>query len=341
MRDLASQLGVSQTTVSLALKDHPRISAAMRSKVKALAEKMGYVPDPVVSQLGSLRWKNASGVMKNTLALIVPNQIPGGRERNGDRDCWEAFQERAKAQGYGADCFAFSDYDNLDQLVSVLYHRGIRGVAFTRMWDPSFATHEWFSGLAVVDVNFGLIPTAYHKVQLDRFGEVGIAVQKALAAGFSRIALVLLDEPTASDRPFRSSSYAHHLAAGGKELLPIFDVQLAQDTWAAEAARLKRFILKHRVEVIIALNGLVAHLLRLAKVHVPGEVSYIDLAAQPGERITGLYEDFHALGEAVIDTLDTLIRTGQSGGAAEPRTVILGKKWVYGETLASPATVGG
>ena len=45
MKDIAEWLGVSAATVSLALRDNPRISTEMRARVRAAAKELGYVYD--------------------------------------------------------------------------------------------------------------------------------------------------------------------------------------------------------------------------------------------------------------------------------------------------------
>ena len=45
LKDIAQQARVSVMTVSKALRDQPDISAATKSRVKLIAQQMGYVPD--------------------------------------------------------------------------------------------------------------------------------------------------------------------------------------------------------------------------------------------------------------------------------------------------------
>ena len=45
IRDIAAKAGVHFTTVGLALRDSPRLSAATRKKIQKMAAKMGYAPD--------------------------------------------------------------------------------------------------------------------------------------------------------------------------------------------------------------------------------------------------------------------------------------------------------
>ncbi len=49
--DLAENAGVDNSTVSLALRDDPRISAATKERIKAIAKKMNYVPNSVARSL--------------------------------------------------------------------------------------------------------------------------------------------------------------------------------------------------------------------------------------------------------------------------------------------------
>ena len=64
LEDLSKKLGVSKVTVSKALRNHPDISDATKMKVKALAERLGYLPNFMA--------KNLSARKSNTIGLVVP-----------------------------------------------------------------------------------------------------------------------------------------------------------------------------------------------------------------------------------------------------------------------------
>jgi len=57
LKDIARHANVSVMTVSKALRDEPDVSAATKSRLKALAKQMGYVPD---SSAQGLRTKRPS-----------------------------------------------------------------------------------------------------------------------------------------------------------------------------------------------------------------------------------------------------------------------------------------
>lgn len=67
LKDLATELGVSISTVSRALKNSSEISFDMKTKVKALAKKRGYRPNPFAMSL----LKNAPRI----IGIIVPDIV--------------------------------------------------------------------------------------------------------------------------------------------------------------------------------------------------------------------------------------------------------------------------
>ena len=67
LKDIARELGVSISTVSRALKDHPNISPEIKEKVNRLAEAWDYRPNPLA--MGLLRQNT------RTIGVIVPDLV--------------------------------------------------------------------------------------------------------------------------------------------------------------------------------------------------------------------------------------------------------------------------
>lgn len=62
IKDIAEKLGISASTVSRALHDHPAIRTEVKKKVRALAEEIGYYPDSIARSLQG-RWTKVIGVL--------------------------------------------------------------------------------------------------------------------------------------------------------------------------------------------------------------------------------------------------------------------------------------
>src|SRR4051794_8013672 len=71
LRDIARKAGVHFSTVSLALRDHPRIPAETRERLRQLARKLGYVADPLLASLSSYRSKRRGEQFRSSLAWIT------------------------------------------------------------------------------------------------------------------------------------------------------------------------------------------------------------------------------------------------------------------------------
>lgn len=67
IKDIARELGISPSTVSRALKDHPDISTATKKAVTEVAEKLNYQPNIVALSLRSKK--------TNTLGVVIPEVV--------------------------------------------------------------------------------------------------------------------------------------------------------------------------------------------------------------------------------------------------------------------------
>jgi len=67
IKDIARELGISPSTVSRALKDHPDISTATKKAVNELAQKLNYQPNIVALSLRSKK--------TNTLGVVIPEVV--------------------------------------------------------------------------------------------------------------------------------------------------------------------------------------------------------------------------------------------------------------------------
>ncbi len=64
IHDIARELQISASTVSRALNDNPRISLKTKEKIKAVADKLGYRPNTLASNLRNKK--------SNTIGIVVP-----------------------------------------------------------------------------------------------------------------------------------------------------------------------------------------------------------------------------------------------------------------------------
>ncbi|MDF2723481.1 MAG: LacI family transcriptional regulator, partial [Paenibacillus sp.] len=71
INDVAQKAGVSKATVSLALSDHPRISEKTKTKIRQIAEELGYIPNRLASGLSKAKSRSIGVLFIDTAVQSV------------------------------------------------------------------------------------------------------------------------------------------------------------------------------------------------------------------------------------------------------------------------------
>ncbi|AHM62614.1 transcriptional regulator [Flammeovirgaceae bacterium 311] len=87
LKDIAKHLGVSASTVSMALKDHPDLSSATIEKIKKLAVEWGYTANPWAKFMDKQHSNTIGVIVPDVTTLFYPSIICG-------------IEDVAKANGY-------------------------------------------------------------------------------------------------------------------------------------------------------------------------------------------------------------------------------------------------
>lgn len=127
-RVIALEAGVSQATVCRALKNDPRISEVVRERVRGIAERLGYRPDPQVSKLLTHMRVMREKEFQSVLGFILP---PQKYTNPYMREMVRGARARADALGYVVDDFPTGlEKADVRTLNRVLGARGVEGVVF-------------------------------------------------------------------------------------------------------------------------------------------------------------------------------------------------------------------
>ena len=138
MADIAHKAGVTTATVSMALRNHPRVSKKTQQKIQQLAAAMGYTPDPLVQALMAQRGNRSSSnrltanqhaAIKN---LAIVSLWPEDSANPWPNDplyqpYHHGMQERAHELGYETRIFPCdTETHNIRKLTRTLDARGIK-----------------------------------------------------------------------------------------------------------------------------------------------------------------------------------------------------------------------
>ena len=101
LQDVADRAGVHLSTVAFALRDHPRIPAATREHINAVARELGYRINPFVAALMQSRRLGRS-VKHATIGFVTnyPTRFGWRHQHHNRPDYFPWAVSRAKELGY-------------------------------------------------------------------------------------------------------------------------------------------------------------------------------------------------------------------------------------------------
>lgn len=315
MKALAAEAGVSQSTVSLALRDDPRLRPETRSRIQALARKRGYRPDPVLSALVAYRSRTRApgdygkiGILHDwdqldRLPLSFRQQIDG-------------MSERAETLGYQTELFRVHPAEDRSlRLSRMLFSRGIRGIILASLRMPALLM-DWKHFSAVV------VGEYFSRPQLNHVGNHHASVltttyQELRKLGYRRIGFC---------NSIVSEERKHHLYLGAylkclyldgiePSRSPPFLYDSAGD-WSPLP-----WLDQYGFDAVMSLvPSVFMEKLNGSVYTVPdrlGVAGYaIPLDAHPAP-IAGCALDYHRIGAAAVDLLQTMLHRSQRGVPAE------------------------
>jgi LacI family transcriptional regulator len=263
-RDVARLAGVSQPTVSRALRDDPRVSGETKTRVREAAALLGYVPSEAGRALSSGRTRRI-GLLVTDLEnqfyshIIAPvhHQLEGMgyqlmlHTETADN---ETVAERLIANGLDGVILATTTVDSVAPLR--LRDRGLPFVYFNRT-------------AAYVDADATVVsPTAGFEA----------AARRAVELGHRRIGAVLGPSNTSTAQT-REQALRTALAERGLSLEPQYVRRGSFDTASGDAATTELLSLETPPTLVFCGNDVVAYgamnAARRAGISVPGDLSIV------------------------------------------------------------------
>jgi LacI family transcriptional regulator len=179
IKDIARELGISPSTVSRAIKDHPDISPATKRQVQELVEKLKYKPNAVALSLRSRK--------SNSIAVLVPEIV-----HHFFSTVISGIEEVALEAGYNVMIFQSNElYEREVQIAGSLSTHLVDGVLVSLSKNSTKFGHLkeiMEEGLPLVFFDRACDMLDADRVVVDDFNGAFQAVEYLIKSGCSRIA---------------------------------------------------------------------------------------------------------------------------------------------------------
>jgi LacI family transcriptional regulator len=341
LRDIAKEMGYSKNTISLGLRGSPQIPPATRKRIIAVAERLGYRPNAVVSQLMAQLRSARTSRLQAKLALVNANLDPAAFQNHPTIPIYvEGCEKRAASLGYDFDRFWLHDPElTADRWLRILTARGIKGLVMVGLMDtnhlPSKLQNVW-ERLPCVVTGVRTRDPALSYSCVDHYNLALIAFEKALELGYRRPGLVLDDVIDALvERRFSAGYLAGQRKLAKVQRIPVF----SEVNGADRAEAFRAWITRHKPDVVFTLYNSVIGWIKATGRKIPEDVGVIQLewrASRPD--IAGMHQHNMVTGEAAVDMVVSQIHNNEPGVQDFPRATLIGATWVEGTTVrATPA----
>jgi LacI family transcriptional regulator len=334
MAEIAQKLGVTQSTVSRALRNDPRIGEEMSARVREMAKSLGYRPNPLISALMANRRRGNAASEIGVIALVTNY---GGRVswRSKDVCCWEfqGVQQRAEELGYRVEVFALGDYGgDQERLAATLRSRGIRGVllGFSRddREDPPFP----LSGFAVAGLSAYFPRSFVDRANFHGFYNVQLALEHIRSHGYRRAALVA---------PDRNNRISHNLWSGAfldwqrclpedDRLAPFIPVE------SDGAEEFHQWFDKNRPDALLVYKAPVRRYLAKRGLATPKDIglAYLYRTSDEMGSAAGIDGQLKTVGELSLELVAERLTANRMEASKYPKEVLVKGTWHEGPTLA-------
>lgn len=308
INDIAKAANVTAATVSMALNDNPRISAATKEKIRRLAEELNYVPNASARSLASAK--------THTIGLIISDMA----------EPINAATVRAilkKIQTTDYKFVLYESYDNPDwEWRKDLYHQlsrerrvdGIIHKAFNLRERDREAANSIKLPLVVFENDLSWVDC----VDIENDRATHMAVKYLIKKGHTKIGVVICDSPS-NVLKIRLKAVQDTLKEAGLRLQPEHEFQQELFTPASGAKAADHFhALSDKPTAVFVIagdyvaSGLISRFTELGY-HIPDDIAVIgfdDLwfASYLNPKLTSVRQPLDDMAAAAVDMLISRIK---------------------------------
>lgn len=328
---VAKAAGVSQTAVSLALRNHPSIPERTRERIKAIAEEMGYRPNPYVSALMKQVRRRRRVVERPTIAYVTSHPDKDGwRDRGVFRRNFAGACRRAAELGYKVEEVWLKEPGmNGDRLSKILWTRSIDGVIVAPLPQGRGHVHLQWERFAAATINYSLVRPRLHRAAYHQMHSFSLAVRRLTKMGYGRIGMAMPSEADArADNAWMASFLLHRERLG------------AQDRWAVLVAEdwnegvFRDWFRRSRPDVVLSTDLEAKRWMDEAGARVPEDVGFVYMEwGEDESECAGIRQNARLVGAAAVDLVVEQLEHNERGIPDHPKVVLVGGEWIDGDTV--------
>jgi len=334
MTEIARAAGAGKATVSLALRNDPRLRLETRQHIQAVAARMGYRANAVVSHLMAQLRASRNPKFKSTIGILNASTSRDSLHTNATFRAWiSGLGARSSELGYGIDEFWLHEPGiGPERLRQILRTRNIRGVVIAAVLDHSEIPSEFDSlwqDLACVVVGIRPDRPAFHFACNDQFSTAMHAARELKRLGYERPGLVIDPAIEANiDHRFSAGFQAGGAFVSAGQPIPLLDFHPGGEVAFA------RWMEKYRPDVIVCTHPEIRDWVGNLGLRCPRDIGLVHLDLTPElAGWSGMNQSNEMVGAFAMDLVIGQLHRNETGIPASPKCMMNESEWVPGSTL--------
>ena len=335
-RDIAREAGVSHVTVSLALRESPSIPKHTRDHIRAIAERIGYSPDPMLMALSSYKKQQRPAAHQATIAWVIGSPAATKTGEGDFMGYYLGAEARAQQLGYVLETIDIKgELGEPKRLRRLLEARNITGLILAPSHLPPHLNHGFdfdLSRYSAVRIGYSYRTPVLNTVVNAQFRTTLAAVQKVVAMGYRRVGMILTKE--VDERTYWQFSGAY---LAGVHMLPrknwIDPFYAPKVDWEKDFFE---WFEKQKIDCLVAAGyGWLCRAMIQRGIKIPEEVGYVDTQLPEVESyFTGLHQNARQIGRGAVDLLVGMMHRHEVGLPETPSHLLIEGSWRDGETAS-------
>lgn len=328
---VAKAAGVSQTAVSLALRNHPSIPEKTRERIKAIAGQLGYRPNPYIAALMKQVRRRRRVVERPTIGYLTSHpEKDAWRDRGMFRRNYAGACRRAAELGYKIEEVWLKEPGMTgDRVSKILWTRSIDGVIVAPLPQGSGHVHLQWERFAAATINYSVTRPRLHRAAYHQMQSMALAVRRLMRMGYGRIGLAMPAEADArADHAWLASFLFHQERCAARDKWGV----LVAETW--HEAVFRDWYNQWRPDVVISSELAVMQWLGRLGLRIPSDVAFLYLEWGEDESETaGIRQNARMVGAAAVDLVVEQLEHNERGLPGSPKVVLVAGEWVDGPTV--------
>ena len=334
LREIARRAGVSHTTVSLSLRNHPSIPEETRARVRQLADELGYRSNVLVSALMSQvrlkQHKSAPEVVGFLTGGPTPDEW---KDHSACVGFYDGARRRAQQLGMRVEPFWLGPGGaHAAATCRMLEVRAIRGNLIAPFPKAVYEYELDWSRLICVGLGYVFNHHNLHRATHNHFRGAFLAYHKLVELGYERIGLLLDSDANSRVNYGWLGGYLAAQNTAGLAALPPLLTQAPEDLRPVRA-----WLRRARPDAIIGFGPRQFVALTQLGLAIPRDMAFAALDVDQTnlshvEAVTGINQNLQLIGATAIDILASQLYHNEQGLPRRPVYSMIEGYWIEGRT---------